>query len=317
MGAAVGVGGVGRREDMRMGQAGRWAVAAVLLAATCGVDVAHAGDNPNGSVFRAVAWVKGRSTVSAGVITCEVPTITSAIFEGFAAVGMWNTYGLQTLFFPDPNNALANPCGGWMELQSNLIDQALNVEEVRLKFAIKGANRFRSQVATRNAFPVACRQFRKETLFAGIRLDPVNATVSSSISGAPNVGFVQVLPMVSPQLVHCLRDQYAALPTSLFASLPLVITATTVGTADSGKRYVSNSIRYTLNLRHTCGNGRIDDGEQCDPLAPTSCVGFCKIQQGQTVGECSNDALRGCRSDPDCIGLCYDSNQPTECVCIY
>jgi hypothetical protein len=301
-----------------MGQAGRWVVAAVLLTATCGVEVASAGsNNPNGAAFRAVGWVRGRSTVSAGVITCEVPTISSAIFEGFFAIGMWNTYGAQTLFYPDPNQPFANPCGGWMQLQNNLVDQAVVVEELRLKFSIRGANRFRSRVATRNAFPVACRRFRRETLFNGIRLDPINAVSSSSISGAPNVGFVQILPMVSPQLVHCLRDQYAALPTSLFASLPLVITATAIGTSDSGDRFVANPIRYTLNLRHTCGNGRIDDGEQCDPQAPTSCVGFCKIQQGQTVGECSNDPLRGCRVDQECVGVCYDSNQPTECVCVY
>jgi hypothetical protein len=301
-----------------MGQAGRWVVAAVLLTATCGVEVASAGsNNPNGAAFRAVGWFRGRSNVSAGVITCEIPTITSGIAEGFYAMGMWNTYGLQTLFFPDPVNPLANPCGGWIQLQNNLIDQAVVLEHVRFKYAVRGANRFRSRVATRNNFPVACSPFRKEILYNGIRIDPPNATVSSSISGAPNVAFIQALPMVSPQLIHCLRDQYAALPTSLLASLPLVVTATPVAFSDSGDRFVGNSIRYTLNLRHTCGNGRLDDGEQCDPLAPTSCVGFCKIQQGQTVGECSNDSQRGCRTDSDCVGNCYDSNQPTECVCVY
>lgn len=303
---------------MRMGRNGRWVVAAVLLAATCMVDVAQAGgNNPNGAAFRAVGWVKGRSTVSAGVITCEIPTITSAIFEGFFAIGMWNTYGAETLFYPDPNQPFANPCGGWLQMQNNLVDQALVLEHVRFKYAVRGANRFRSQVATRNNFPIACRQFRKEILYNGIRIDPVNAVGSSSNSGAPNVAFVQILPMVSPQLIHCLRDQYAALPTSLFASLPLVITATPVAFSDAGDRFIGNSIRYTLNLRHTCGNARVDDGEQCDPNAPTTCVGFCKIQQGQTVGECSNDSQRGCRNDSDCIGLCYDANQPTECVCVY
>jgi len=301
-----------------MGQAGRVVVAAVVLAATCAAEVASAGsNNPNGAAFRAVGWFKGRSTVSAGTITCEVPTITSAISEGFFAMGLWNTYGVQTLFFPDPNQAFANPCGGWIQLQNNLVDQALVLEQIRLKYSVRGARRFRSQVATRNGFPTACRRFRTETIFAGNRIDPINATVSSSGSGAPNVAFVQVLPMVSPQLIHCLRDQYAALPTDVFVSLPLVVTATPIAFSDSGDRFVGNSIRYTLNLRHTCGNGRVDDFEECDPQAPTTCVGFCQIQQGQTAGECSNDSLRGCRSDADCIGLCYDANQPTECVCVY
>ena len=65
---------------MRMRETRHWMVVAMLVVATCAADVARAGNNnPNGAAFRSVGWVRGRSTVSAGVITCELPTITSAI----------------------------------------------------------------------------------------------------------------------------------------------------------------------------------------------------------------------------------------------
>src|SRR4029453_14578937 len=97
---------------------------------------------------------------------------------------------------------------------------------------------------------------------------PASSTDTNSSSGQANVAFLQLIPMVSPQLLHCLRSVYAGIYTDMFVSPPLVIRATAVGRADSGDVYRSNTARYTLTLRHTCGNGRVDDGEECDPIAP-------------------------------------------------
>jgi hypothetical protein len=230
---------------------------------------------------------------------------------------MWNTYGAQTLMFPDINQGFANPCGGWMQLQNNLLDQGIVIDRIALRFQVKGARRFRSMVPTRHGFPRACRKFRKTALFTGVRIDPINGQQPSSVSGAPNTAFVQLLPMLSPQLLHCLRSQYAPLPTTVFVSLPLVITATAYGTSDAGDSFRSNPIRYTVSLRHTCGNGRIDDGEQCDPEGPSTCIGLCDIAQGSAVGKCTHDEAIGCRSDADCGGICEPQNNPSECTCVY
>ena len=296
---------------------GRWLVlGAVLGAITAGT--AAADNNPNGMSFRAVGWFKGRSTVSAGSITCEIPDVTSGIGDGSFAMGLWNTFGVQTLLFPDINSPFGNPCGVWIQMQNNLIDQAINVDHVSMVFKIPGANRFRAfGVPTRNSWPFACRRMRRATLFMGARINPINSTEDTSQSGAPNVSFIQLIPMLSPEAIHCLRDVYTQIPTSGFVSLPIVATATAVGISDAGDTFRANALRYTLNLRHTCGNGRVDDGELCDPNAPSTCVGFCKLAQGETTGVCSHNANIGCRSDGDCLGQCVPANQPSECICVY
>lgn len=288
---------------------GMWAlVAAVVMAA----GPVHAGSNPNGIVFRAVGFAAGEAEISGGQIKCEIPDIQSAIRESAFSFGLWNTYGVENLFFPDVNHPFANPCGGWLQMQSNLLDQSIALEKVELRFAIPGAGRFRQFVPTRNRFPIACRDFRSATLFVGAVMNPVNSMGVNSSSGAPNVAFVQLLPMVTPQLLQCLRDQYAGLSTDLLVSLPLVIRAVGVGRADSGQVYRTNVARYTLTLRHTCGNGRVDDGEFCDPNAPNTCSGYCN------AGACSLPLGRVCTTDADCAqGTCIAPDDPSECLCTY
>lgn len=287
---------------------GMWAlVAAVMLAA----GPLHAGNNPNGIVFRAVGWFAGEAEISGGQIKCEIPDTASAISEGAFSFGLWSTFGFPSLFFPDQNHPFANPCGGWIQMQSSLVDQGIVIEQVELRYAIPGAGRFRQFVPTRRRFPIACRDFRSATLFLGNRLNPSNGMDENSSSGAPNVAFIQMIPMVSPQLLQCLRDQYAGLSTDLFVSMPLVVRATAVGRADSGEVYRSNTIRYTLTLRHTCGNGRVDDGELCDPNAPNTCGGICQD------GVCSQSTSLGCTTDADCTGTCVAPDDPSECICVY
>jgi hypothetical protein len=287
-----------------------WAlVAAAMLAA----GPVHASNNPNGVVFRAVGFAAGEAEISGGQIKCKIPDLDGAIRDGAFQYGLWNTYGFQSLSFPDINQPFGNPCGGYLQVQNNLFGQAIVVERVEFRFAIPGAGRLRQFVPTRRRFPIACRDFRTATLFTGAVLNPADSSQTISSSGAPNVAFMQMIPMVTPQLLSCLRSVYAGISTDMLVSLPLVIRATAVGRADSGDVYRSNTARYTLTLRHTCSNGRVDDGEACDPNAP---VDFC---DGRCVaGACTIPNGASCVTDGDCVqGTCVAPDDPSECTCSY
>ena len=183
---------------------------------------------------------------------------------------------------------------------------------MQIKMKIPGSRQFPGHVPTRKTWPLACKPFRRNTLDAGTRLDPVTAQTQPSNGGLPNVAFVQMLPMLSSQVLSCLRDQYAGIPTSVFTSLPVVFAIRATGTDDSGETWTTNTVRYTLTLRHTCGHGRVDDGEFCDPNAPNTCL----------LGACSDEGMCGdtgipCTSDADCVGSCIAPDDPSECTCVY
>ena len=290
---------------------GRVGMAAVLgLVVAAGS--ATAGNNPNGSVFTAVGFFKGEAQISEDSVTCEVPTLSTAIYDGFFAMGLWNTYGEQTLLFPNPNSAFGNPCGGWVQLRNNLFDQGITIERYEARYRIPNARRFRQFVPTFQKFPIACRSLRKDFFYVGGRVEPFNSTQNSSGSGAPNVAFNQMVPIVSTQMIQCLREQYASMPTEMLVSLSLIVKVRVHGTSDSGEAYRSNWISYTLNLRHTCGNGRLDDLEQCDPTSPNNTCGSACVS-----GFCTNNLTRACASTADCIGSCIGNGGPSECTCQY
>jgi hypothetical protein len=291
-------------------------LAAVLAVMAVAVP-AQAGNNPNGTVFRAVGWFRGESQISDGSITCEIPTAESGIADGAFDMGLWNTLGEAFLYFPDSNSAFGNPCGGFLHLQNNLIDQSIVIQRVEFSYKIPGAKRLRQFVPARNGFPTACRSFRKQRLFVGGVLGPVNSTIDS-VSGAPNSLLIKMLPIVNTNVVNCLRSQYGPVPTDVLSSLPLRVTATAVGVSDSGEVYRSNPMPYMLSLRHTCGNGRLDELESCDPTAPVNtCTGFCVIATGESFGFCSRNRGVACQADVDCFGQCLDGNSPSECTCLY
>src|SRR5213594_2540509 len=114
MGAGAGA-GVGRRT---MPIVGRRMLVVAVLAALLAAGVARADNNPNGMVFRSVGFFKGSGSAGGGIVTCTVPTVISAIGDGVFEMGLWNTYGVNTLFFPDTSNPFGNPCGVWLQLQN-------------------------------------------------------------------------------------------------------------------------------------------------------------------------------------------------------
>jgi hypothetical protein len=286
----------------------RWSMLGMALAliACAGTRPAHA--NSDGLSFRAVGFFDSEAASGGG--TCQIPGIDSGIPVSSDTIGLWNTFGIPTIQWP------GSSCDGWMELQNVMTAQGVSVNYVDIRLRIAGAGRFRSFVPTRNGFPTACRSLRKAKVFSGAHLFPVGTdpAFGNTGSGAAQVAFVNLFPMVSSQVIHCLREQYASLPSSTYVSLPLVIRATAVGRTDSGGTVKSNPIEFTLTLLHLCGNGRVDFGEVCDPNAPSTCgIGPCDT----TAGTCRRDNQVVCATDADCGGTCLPQGDVNECTCGY
>jgi hypothetical protein len=286
-------------------------VASLVVASMMG----RAEADSDGLVLRAVGWYQGDASITQSGIRCEVPNIDGAISDGFYTMGIWNTFGEQTIQFPDRNSAFANPCGGYIQLWNSMVKQGITLNRVNLSYRIGQARRFDAVVSQRRGWPTACNQFRNATIYAGIRLGPNDPLAPpSNNSGLPNVAFIQVVPMISASVFGCLREQYASLPPDVYTDFPLIVKARASGFADNGNRYVSNVIKYTLNLRHVCGNGRLDDGEACDLTASGAACSGSAICVGNT---CIGDPTRGCNTDADCIGTCQPAGSLEECTCTY
>ena len=286
------------------------AIAAVLSVLPAGPAAASSTDALS---FRLLGWYHGKEDISSDQIKCEIPNITDAIADSNYAIGLWNTYGSKTLFFPDINNPLGNPCGGWLQIANFLQFEGITVDRVVFKMSIPGSRRWSTVVPTSRAWPTACRAMRKAVQFVGNRIDPASATDAHSSSGAPNIVFIKMQPIVRTDVINCLRSLFSPLPTDTFSQIPVRIQAFAIGITDQGRSFKSNTINYTLNLRHTCGNGRVDDGEECDPVVSPICARHvCDL----TTGRCTNDQTLLCATDDECSEVCTAQGDPSECLCL-
>ena len=133
-------------------------------------------------------------------------------------------------------------------------------------------------------------------------MDPVGApTTGGSGSGQPNTAFLQLIPMLSPQALQCVRDQYSPLPADTLTSLAIAFRARAFGMTDAGEKIETQTARYTLTLTHLCGNGRIDGFEACDPEAA---INYCVIEGDSETA-------------PPVVGTCLPPGTPTECLCVF
>ena len=281
----------------------RTALAAMVLVA----GTAWAGVPDDGLSLRALGFFEAESSGSG---TCEIPSATGGIPLSSDVIGLNNTFGIPTIMYPPSG------CGGWLQLQNTMLAQGVSIDRIDIRLRIAGAGRFRQFVPTRTGFPTACRAIRKSVIFSGMHLFPFGSTPDNGNtgSGVPHLGFVNVFPMVDPQVMSCLREQYSGLPPSVYASFPLIVRAVATGITDSGKQVRSNPAKFTLTLIHLCGNGRLDNSEVCDPNAPNTCdIGPCDT----SVGECRDDPAVSCQTDADCSGHCIQEGDPMECSCLY
>ena len=275
---------------------------AALAASMLIVGTAAAGVPEEGLVLRAAGmfWAE-----ASGDGQCAIPGVDDGIPVSSDAINL----SAEVLYPLDS-------CGGWMQLQNVMTAQGVTILRVEIRHKIAGAGRFRQFVPTRNGFPTACRNLQRSTVFAGAHLWPLGTDpgFGNTGSGAPHLAFVNLFPMLDAQTLGCLREQYSGLPASVYTSFPLVMRMKAVGITDTGDIIRSNVIRFTLNLLHLCGNGRIDITEDCDPNGTDTCnVGPCDTENGG----CRDNGAIFCQTDADCAGRCLQEGDPNECSCLY
>ena len=209
---------------------------AVLLGSALRLESAWAVSNPRGMLFRAANIYQGE--VEEG--KCKVPSATggfadtsrSICRDSTEIVSDTETFVYPTRMFPDLA-LYSDFCGGFLVLENNMINQAVNVYKVRVRYEIPG-----------RGFPLLCRAQRRFRLFVGGRVPPVNSVYPSPF-GAVNVTLTQLLPIYSPEMLDCLRDPVRG---NVSAPVTVVARIRAYGYLDDGRDIMSNKIYYTLTL---------------------------------------------------------------------
>ncbi len=216
--------------------------------------------NPNGIVFRAIGIFQGE--VEEG--KCKVPTASQAITDSTRSicrdateiVTQDGTSVFPTRMFPELTT-FGNFCGGFVGMQNNMINQAINTDKVKIRYRIPG-----------RGFPVLCRNLRVFKTFIGARIDPSNSTNPSPF-GPPNFNFTQLLPIYSAEMLDCLRD-----PLRGNVQAPVVVTARIIIFArmDDGGKIKSNRVRYSLTLLPEGSSPGGGSGGEPPTANPTRCA---------------------------------------------
>src|SRR5262249_49420669 len=111
-----------------------------------------AGDT-GGVVLRGGGWGRGKGSGSNHSVSWGGPALDTAVADGFFTMGIWNTFGEQTLMFPDRNSAFGNPCGGYLQLWNSMTKQGLTLNRINLTYRIAGSKRFDAVVSQKKGFP--------------------------------------------------------------------------------------------------------------------------------------------------------------------
>jgi len=212
---------------MGTGRFGAWGVIGLLLSAglvACGGSGGDNGDNDQGVVFRAVSFVRGPESIDADQIRCTEPTTQNAIVDSAFVINLD-----RERFYPDRNDPFGNPCGGYIALENNLANMAMNVQEISVRYAIPGAG-----------IPIP-----ENSISFGVRINPTSSQ-DQAASGQVNLVYSQLVGQMLPeQMITFLAQNQNGLPAPPY-SMNAFFRAK--GQADNGRRFTSNEIGYQFTI---------------------------------------------------------------------
>ncbi len=199
-------------------------VAAALAMAACGSGSGSGGGNDQGIVFRAVGTFRGLESIELDKITCTEPTVQNAISDTAFTLDVG-----QVVDFPNRNDAFADPCGGYIALENNLRNLAINVQEISLRYEVPGA----------------AIQVPDHSISVGRRILAASSTQQTT-SGQANLVFIQLVGQIVPRtLVVFLNQNLNLLPPTPYTMNVFMVAR---GQADTGERFETNEIGYTLTI---------------------------------------------------------------------
>ena len=196
------------------------ALGAAILAASCGTG----GDNDQGIVFRAVGIYRGPASIEGGRITCTEPTVQNAIVDTAFTLDVE-----EVVDFPNRSDPAADPCGGYVALENGLAAEAINLQEISIRYEIPGT-----------AIPVP-----DHSVSIGQRILPA-ASDQPTTSGRANLIYAELVGQLLPRtIIVFLNRNASALPAP-----PYLLNAFLVarGQSDTGETHATNEIGYTFTI---------------------------------------------------------------------
>jgi len=205
-----------------IGKSAALAALALVVAAGCGGGSGN--NNDQGVVFLATGTFRGQQSIQQGQITCVVPNASNAILDNTF------TFNISTsVEFPSPNDAFADPCGGYIGLQNNLTSQAINVQEISVRYEIAGAG---------IGLPT-------QSITVGQNIPSASTTVVGP-SGVPNLIFLNLQGQIVPaSVVVFLNQNVNHLPATPYLMNVFMVAR---GQSDDGTNYQTNEIGYQLTI---------------------------------------------------------------------
>lgn len=203
-------------------RAGIATLVAALAVASCGGS--GGGNNDQGVSFRAVGIFAGQASINDNQITCQIPNVENAIADTAFPVN------LDTIrFFPDANDAFADPCGGYIWMENLLLNEAINVQEISVRYEVAGS----------------AIEVPSNSITTGFRINPSSSDIQQP-SGQPNAILVQLLGQILPriQVVFLQQNQNLLPARPYFLNVYLVAK----GQSDDSTNYTSNEIGYQLTV---------------------------------------------------------------------
>jgi hypothetical protein len=183
------------------------------------------GNNDQGIVFRATGIFRTLTSVSGGTITCTDPITTAqAITDSAGRISL-----SSTRFYPDRNDGVADPCGGYVGLQNNLSQQSVNAQFASVRYEVPGS----------------AVQVPDNPVNVGLTVPPPSCEDCTS-SGLPGLAYLPLVQQLVPEPIIAFLNQFQnQLPTPPYQ---MNVFVTVSGQSDQGTNYTTNEIGYTITV---------------------------------------------------------------------